>query len=535
MSVKFLVATLLLCAFAYELLRRYRASPSAWVIAFLSAIFGFELLHQQNFGIAAFLVIIAFAIYAWRNYFVSLCALLSLMAFLENRDTPKSILGIHGLNPWNLIMLNVLLSWWVHRRREGRGWDMPRYALHLLAAYMFVIFWSYCRVAVDYKALDVLNLSDYTDHETNYTLGWVTSEYLINCLKWLLPGIVLFDACRSRERILIALSFILALYFLIAVQVVENMPMRAAVASGTELARIAARDLVHSVGYFRSEISMMLSGASWAVLGCVPIARKFWQRLLLVGVAGTMALGQALTGGRAGYVTWGLVGLILCSLRWRRMLPIIPVAILGVCVFMPGVRDRMLQGFSESGATGSTKVNNYVLTSGRTLAWSFVIPKIKESPLFGYGRQAMIRTGIYEKLLNGTYAEDETFPHPHNAYLEILLDDGVVGFVLVMPIYVVALVMSLSLLKDRSDPLFSAVGGASAALILGLMVAAMGSESFYAVESSVGIWASVGLMLRVWVERKRSRETGEPMFGEEDVNERHELDIQESHAVPTEV
>jgi hypothetical protein len=84
-----------------------------------------------------------------------------------------------------------------------------------------------------------------------------------------------------------------------------------------------------------------------------------------------------------------------------------------------------------------------------------------------------------------------------------------------MPIYIVALVMSLRILMDRSDPLFSAIGGATAALILGLMIAAMGSESFYAAESSVGMWAAIGLMLRVWVERKRSNETGQHIFDEQ--------------------
>jgi O-antigen ligase len=456
------------------------------------------------------------------------------MAFLQNRDTPKEILGIHGLNPWNLIMLNVLACWWIRRRQEGWTWDVPRYMLVLAAFYMLVVFWSYTRVATDISSLNALSRSDEIETPIDYTFGWVTSEYLINCLKWLLPGFVLYDACRSRKRVVITLSCILALYFLIAIQVVQNMPMRAAAASGTALARIAARDLTHSVGYFRTEISMMLAGASWAVLSCLPLARKFWQRFLLIGAAGVMALGQALTGGRAGYVTWGLVGLVLCTLRWRRMLPVIPVAILGVCIFMPGVRDRMLQGFTESSSTGATKVNDYVLTSGRTLAWSFVIPKIEESPIWGWGRQAMIRTGIYEKLMNGTYAIDETFPHPHNAYLEILLDDGVLGFMLVMPIYLVALVMSLRLLMDRSDPLFSAIGGATAALILGLMIAAMGSESFYAAESSVGMWAAIGLMLRVWVERERSSETGQPMFDETGEIHSDETVNEELHNVPAE-
>jgi O-antigen ligase len=126
----------------------------------------------------------------------------------------------------------------------------------------------------------------------------------------------------------------------------------------------------------------------------------------------------------------------------------------------------------------------------------------------------MIREGIYQQILREH--EGETFPHPHNAYLEILLDNGIVGFMLILPIYLVSLVQSLRLLRDRSDPLFGAVGGAAAALILGLMFASIGSQSFYAKESSVGMWAAIGLMLRVYLERARSRASGEPLFGEKE-------------------
>jgi len=42
----------------------------------------------------------------------------------------------------------------------------------------------------------------------------------------------------------------------------------------------------------------------------------------------------------------------------------------------------------------------------------------------------------------------------------------------------------------------------------------MGSQTFYPREGSVGMWAAIGLLLRVWVERKKSRMTGEPLFGE---------------------
>jgi O-antigen ligase len=186
------------------------------------------------------------------------------------------------------------------------------------------------------------------------------------------------------------------------------------------------------------------------------------------------------------------------------MLPLIPLTIIAVALLLPGVRNRMLQGFGDSGVGSKGKVDDYEVTAGRTLAWSYVIPKIKEAQIFGYGREAMIRTGIYQRILD-EYGEGETFPHPHNAYLQLLLDNGWFGFFLVIPFYVLVLKCSFTLLLDRQDVFCAAVGGVACSLLLALLVAGMGSQTFYPREGSVGMWAAIGVMLRVYVERARSK------------------------------
>ena len=99
------------------------------------------------------LFVLGFSIYAWRNWFASLCAAICLMAVLEHPDMPSSIGGIQGLNPWNFLMLNVLLAWWRSRRHEGRVWDMPRYLMLLGAGYFFVILWGVARLLMDFVRL----------------------------------------------------------------------------------------------------------------------------------------------------------------------------------------------------------------------------------------------------------------------------------------------------------------------------------------------------------------------------------------------
>jgi O-antigen ligase len=456
--------------------------------------------------ILCILFVLGFSIYAWRNWFASLCAAICLMAVLEHPDMPKNIGGIQGLNPWNFLMLNVLLAWWRNRRLEGRAWDMPRYLMFFGVAYLFVIVWGVARLMMDFESL---KQGDFEEVGVAYAI----SDYLINCVKWVLPGLLLFDACRSRRRTVVALACILSVYFLLALQVIKHMPLSSATASGADLSRRANKVLARSVGYHRVNLSMMFSGASWAMLTALPLARTRRVQFLILVAAATIALGQALTGGRAGYVTWGLLGMTICLLRWPRFLPVIPLTILAVIIFLPAVRERMLQGFAQGSGPVKTKTDAYEITSGRTIAWSYVIPKIYESPIFGYGRQAMIRTGTYQKIMDDHHG-GETFPHPHNAYLEMLLDNGLIGFVLVVPLYGIFFVFSFRVLRDRTDPIYAAVGGVCFSLVSALLIAAMGSQSFYPREGSVGMWCAIGVMLRIYVERARSRETDTPLFDE---------------------
>jgi O-antigen ligase len=450
---------------------------------------------------ACFLFVLGFSIYAWRNWFVSLCAAILLMAVLEHPDMPHAIAGIVGLNPWNILMANVLLAWASQRRGQGLVWDLPRSAAWLLAAYLGVIFWATFRLLFWTRA----------GYGAAYTNTYIVSEHIINCVKWLLPGLLLYDGCRSRKHVQVAVAVVLLLYVLLAVQVIKNVPLSCALETGDRLSRVASKNIQSNVGYNRVTLSNMLGGASWAVLGSYVLFRKPIYRLGVLGLAGVVSLGQALTGGRTGYASWAAVGVILCLIRWRWMLPIMAGTAIGVLTFLPGVRERLFEGFGGQQGAIVVQHDDYEITSGRTTAWPYVIKKIKENPIFGFGREAMVTTGIADFLM----AEfGESFPHPHNAYLQVLLDSGIIGLVPVMAFYLFVLARGFRLLLDRQDPLYAAVGNMACALVLTLLVGSMGGQTFYPREGSMGMWCAIFLAFRLWVERQHSLETGQPLFRE---------------------
>ena len=177
------------------------------------------------------------------------------------------------------------------------------------------------------------------------------------------------------------------------------------------------------------------------------------------------------------------------------------MAAFAIVMAVPGAFERFTQGFGEGDELqGEEAVDQYAVTSGRNLIWPYVIAKIEERPVVGYGRLAMKTTGLQAFLWDEMR---EAFPHPHNAYLELLLDNGWLGALLVLPFYLVTLKMAFSLFLDSRSPVFVAAGGMALALVLALLTAALGSQTFYPREGSVGMWCAIGLLFRV--ERERSR------------------------------
>ena len=450
------------------------------------------------------------AVFAFRDWYKSLCGLILLMAVVEHPDMPKTIFGIQGLNPWNILLIIVVFAWATSRSRENPWWDMPGAVSVTMAAYFLVVLTGIVRMLADLDNL--IDLASAFGGDPPTALSMV-SEHFINSLKWIIPGLLLFDGCRSPERFYIGLFAVLGVYFLLSIQVIRWMPFESAL-SGEDLTARSLKILLNEVGYHRVNLSMMLAGAMWAVLLSSYLAQQAGLKVMLIAGSVVVLFAQALTGGRMGYATWAAVGLFLSLFRFRKFLLVIPLAAVLVFKFVPGVYERMTQGFSTDSGDTNVQLNAaqpledeldlYTITAGRNVAWPHVIEKIEESPFIGYGRLAMNRTGISWALWS---EYGESFPHPHNAYLELVLDNGVVGAIPVLLFYLVIVKYSASLFMDSRNRLFIAIGGATLALVGALLIASIGSQTFYPREGAVGMWGMIGLMLRVYVQRAAAEES----------------------------
>ena len=449
---------------------------------------------------ALWLFVTAAAFYSFKNWYRGVLALIALIAVVEHPDFPKSLAGIQGLNPWNILMVFVVIAWINGRAREKLTWDMERRLTVLLFFYAVIIVLAFLRAATDLGPVISFYRATGTDDHPSF-LG-LFSEHIINCAKWVVPAIMVYDGCRDRERLQETICVVIGVYFLLAVQVIRWMPF-SSITGGGNMAERALKILSNEVGFHRVNLSMMFAGGAWAAYLAAGYFQQKPMRMAFYFAAAVITFGMMLTGGRTGYVTWALLGLAYAWFLNRKLLLLLPF--FGAAALMvPGVQDRLLQGFTEDSVdssaikeehahgVGDGSVDIYTVTSGRTFAWKFVIPEIQESPWVGHGRMSMIRTGISE-FLWVTYAE--AFPHPHNMYLQWVLDNGILGAIPVFWFYTIVIVYAARMVRS-GDQTGRAVGGLLLALVGSLFVAGMGSQTFYPREGAVTMWAAIMLVLR---------------------------------------
>jgi len=425
---------------------------------------------------AIYVVTALLAIYAVKDWFKGVCILILMMAVIEHKDMPSTIMGIDILTPWNLIMLVTLLSWMANRRREGLQWDMPRHVNVLLLMYLAVILVGFLRVVFD---------------SNRYGFRYLFTDQVINSVKWIVPGILLFDGCRTRKRVVEVMWSIQGLYLGLALLTMHYISWG------------SRGNFNKRIGWGAVTVAMMLAGGSWAVLGTLPMMKKSWHKAILICGFFLSSFALFLTQGRMGYITWVMLGLIFGVLRYRRLLVLGPPVLVLILVAFPQVSERMLKGFGGSDVSGEATTDEYAISSGRLVVWPYVIDKIVESPIVGHGRTAMQRTGLTDYLEKNGIAT--RFGHPHNAYLEILLDSGLIGFLIVIAFFAVVVGHAFSLFLDRDNLMYRAIGMGTLALVLGYLIAGLGAQHFYPREANFGNWTVIFLMLRVSVERKRSQ------------------------------
>ena len=440
------------------------------------------------------------SVYAWKDWYKALCGLIVLMAVVSYSEMPRAMFGIAGVSPFNFLFANVLASWLASFRKEGLKWDLPPKINLLLVAYLSILLVAIIRYGFTSSSLGpVYNYVQSTAPTTKDLL----IDYFVNGIKWVLPACLLYSGCNSRERLKLGVLALMAMYLILALLVIKWMPL-GLLTDGDALQRRAVRVLGREIGYFRTNLSVMFAGAFWVFI----VARNYFSRrysIPLGACAIIVLLAMFLTGGRGGYAAWIVVGLVFSFMKWRRYLILTPVLIIIIFSFVPSVQDRIF-GSTEEVSENSVfdwdeETALSAVSAGRTQVWPRVVGEVSANPFIGHGFNGIVTSGVTLSLVVDYKI---TFFHPHNAYLQLLIDNGIVGTLPILLLFFVTLKTSWSLFNDHRFAEFSLAGGIAIAMVLSFLIAGMTGQSFYPEERSVGMWCAIALMARVAVQRNRN-------------------------------
>jgi len=87
------------------------------------------------------------------------------------------------------------------------------------------------------------------------------------------------------------------------------------------------------------------------------------------------------------------------------------------------------------------------------------------------------------------------FGHPHNAYLELLLDHGVIGGLPILLLFVLITLKALPYIKNAKDKDVSLGAGMAIAFLITQAIAGLGSQSFYPEIGTVPMWSAIGIFI----------------------------------------
>jgi hypothetical protein len=462
-----------------------------------------------------FVAMLVVAIMTGRNWYRGLCFMLPLLAVLERPDMPREMFGIGGVNPFNIMLGIVIVAWLAQRKRDGSSWQIDSKVTLLFVVYMLILAVSTLR-----EYLDLSTLQDALAYvgRSVPTKSEFLVEAVINTAKWVLPGLLIAVGTNSKERVRLAVIGILMTGALLSLQVLAKM-MPGLVGS-QDLADRALRVLDRDLGYHRVDLAAITASMAWAFLAARPVFGRAIGQTVTIGGFLLCTLAMAATGGRAGMMSWTMCALILGFLRWRRMLLLIPVVAMLAVAVVPGLRDRLLEGFdaggsrqqidrrASMGAIDDSGRDRYAITSGRVIVWPMVIQQANKKAIFGHGRDAMQRTGVVARLhdeLNIT-----TFGHPHNAFLELYLDMGLIGLIVVGWFFWILLRRSLKLFAKPPDQTTFVVASMSLSFLIVNLTASLGSQSFYPKQGATLFWIVIGLALSQLLRKESTKESPSP-------------------------
>jgi O-antigen ligase len=430
-------------------------------------------------GVATAIVAATFIACAFvmRDFRAGVVLLIAIMPISQSYVFPHEMFGITGMNPLNLVMATTLSIMVMRIAGTGTLWHIAPKSL----------VWLYLAPLVFAGLIGAPHAKDIPGVFQEQELIFFTNavgylrDMLIKPAQFVVYALMIAVAVQRSQK---PERFVTPVVFSVWIMACVVLVFTAlAGVSISDLAGEYSRSFFSALGMHANDLGRLYAVA-YALLLFV------WDRTDHIGVKtvmffamGVVVLALLLTFSRGAFSGFILVNIIYLISRRSTKTLLLAVVLIPIGLYLtPGaVWDRVTFGFDG----GAEAVSNGRMEE----IWKPVIPELFKSPLWGNGLGAIMwsapmQAGVLPQV-----------SHPHNAYLEILLDVGIIGAILVIAFWIVTWRDFRRLAHDQrlAPELQGFFEGAAAGLLAFLMAGAAGSSLLPAPEQAF-LWLAVGMM-----------------------------------------
>jgi len=411
------------------------------------------------------------------NYRIGVWLLVFVLPFASTRLIPREILGITGLNPVNMLLMLTLASLFT-AFLAGRGVIQLVHLPRLLLAYVAVIALG-AYVGAGSAEQSIILPDDVTNAVepvtvAGYLMGNVAKPMIILIVAWLAATV----ARNGNGRPLIwALAASYVAYFLVIVGHVATQGILAS------LAFADTRGFLDWTGTHANSVGLMANMGFAILLYTAAATTRRLPRLLLFACAAAAATTAAMTFSRGAFIGLAIIlGYYLLTRRRTNEFLLALLVIVSVAWILPNA-------FVERATTGFQGLDEAAITAGRFDIWRALLPTFWDAPIIGHGLSSTLWA---PPNLRG---EMPLVGHPHNAYLGVLLDLGLVGIAVVGAFFWSIWRTFRRLSQDHVDAQWRGVFEGGVVALLCFVIQCLTDDRFTPNYSQAALWVCYGLAL----------------------------------------
>jgi O-antigen ligase len=431
------------------------------------------------FAVAAIVIVTALILLASLNRKYALFGYLFLLPLASMPMFSGRLAGIPGFSVQNVIAALGIYTLFVTRTPIGME---PK----LRTAFIF--YWCAVALVVMHGALYISEIKGFYFHPRGFNLYYYFRSYLFVPI---LVGIAFVLAYRyASAGMTRAIEFLR--YMAIATIGFGAIVLGSAAFYSSQYSNFnVVRDMMHDlIGQHSNDYSLAFAMLVPLLLAAV-LSRNVVRggdRRLFVAAIGIAVASVLFAYSRSGYLVLllSVFGFALMTKK-AMLLPLIALTVL-LLVFAPeSVIERAQTGFVHDASEGTaTAVSN-----GRLQMWEASIDLVANNigvVLFGGGRLTFPRFTIRQ------FGVDS----PHSAYVEVLLDAGIIGAIPIFGFFLLIYLRARRALRDGRGGEFRYLYTAAVVALASYLLLATTGRSFFPSFPSIYIWQISGFILGLY-------------------------------------